>query len=520
MIGNAAPYDLCIVGAGIAGALLAAEASRAGRSVVMIEAGRRFDFARRLDQLRHRQTLGGPLWPWEDPRRDGYVDSSASSIGVHYPLEDYRVKGVGGSTLHWDAHVSRLMPSDFRTASTYGHGVNWPLTYAQLEPYYSQAEWTIGVSGTPGGLQPPRMRDYPMPGFPYSVDERSWLPVTERLGISVYPSAYAINSQPYDGRSGCLAFASCSVCPSGARYSADFHVTAAERTGHCDLLTETVARRIDLSGSGDVRAIHASTLDGKDMEVHARVYVIAAHAIESARLLLLSKCGNHSDQVGRNFMEHVGIEVDGRLADRRFFPNRIGFDRLESLSYYDGKERRRRGALKLEFQFEHDPLQDLSADLWGSALARHDKEQFGHWLSLEVETEMQPKPESRITLDPHEKDLFGDAVPHMHLAFDDIDRQTQRRAMEIASELLEASGARDIAPAALSSSSFDGHHMGTCRMSDDPQAGVVDRNCRVHGTSNLYVVGSSVFPTSGALQPTLTIAALSLRLAEHLLQPS
>jgi choline dehydrogenase-like flavoprotein len=108
-------------------------------------------------------------------------------------------------------------------------------------------------------------------------------------------------------------------------------------------------------------------------------------------------------------------------------------------------------------------------------------------------------------------------VPHIHLAFGDIDRRTQRRAGEIIRQLLWEAGVRDATVDPLSSFSFASHHLGTCRMSDDPDTGVVDRNCRVHGIDNLFVVGGSVFPTAGALQPTLTIAALSLRLADHLL---
>ena len=512
-------YDICIVGSGIAGALIAAQATRQGRTVVLVEAGQRFPLAERLKLLRRYQNLGGLYFPWEYPGRDNYVDSSADSIGVGYQLERYRMKGVGGSTLHWGGRAQRLRPSDFRTASTYGVGIDWPLTYAELEPYYSAAEWQIGVTGSPHALQSPRSRDYPMPAFPFSIDEQIWPPVAERLGISLYSAPFAINSIPYNGRSSCMAYSACNMCPSGARYSADTHVSEAENTGRCELLTLTVARRIDVRPSGAVAAIHATTVDGKDLEIRAKNYVIAAHAVESARLLLLSNCGNHSDQVGRNFMEHPFIKAGGYLPSKRFYPSRVGFERLESMSYYDGAERHQRGAMKLEFEFAHDPLRDMESEhLWGERLDRHDKERFGHWLDINVETEMQPNSNSRISLDPEEKDLFGDPAPHVHMAFNDIDHRTQRRALEIATDLLQASGAQDIKPVGPRGLSFPAHNMGTCRMSDNPALGVVDRNCRVHGTSNLYVAGSSVYPTGGGCNPTLTIAALSLRLAEHLMQ--
>lgn len=511
-------YDLVIVGAGLAGGLLAAEATRRGRTVALIEAGGRFEFSNRLAQLKHHQVFGGLRWPYVNPERDGFTDSSLDSIGVRYLLESHRMKGVGGSTLHWEARINRLLPSDFRTASLYGMGMDWPISYDELEPYYSRADWELGVSGTHHPSLPPRSRDYPNPGFPMSVDDAMWLPVAERLGIAVYPISWAINSRPYAGRSQCVAYSACQICPSGARYSADVHVAEAERSGLCDLFINTVARRIEVDASGSVQAVHVSSLEKQEREIQGNRYVIAAHAIESARLLLLSKCANHSDQVGRNFMEHIYVDAGGHLPGRRFYPRRVGYEVLESLAYYHGSDRRERGAVKLEFTFDKDPLTEMeSRGIWGKTMAQFDREDFGHWVGIEAEVEQQPNPNSRITLDPKVKDLFGDPVPHIHLAFNDVDRRSQRRARDIMQQLLAEAGVRDIAQEPLSSSSFGAHHMGTCRMADEPDKGVVDRNCRVHGISNLFVAGSSVFPTGGALQPSLTVAALALRLADHLL---
>jgi choline dehydrogenase-like flavoprotein len=511
-------YDLVIVGAGLAGGLLAAEATRRGRTVALIEAGGRFDFSNRLAQLKHHQVFGGLRWPYVNPERDRFTDSSLDSIGVRYLLESHRMKGVGGSTLHWEGRINRLMPTDFRTASLFGMGMDWPISYDELEPYYSRADWELGVSGTHHPSLPPRSRDYPNPGFPMSVDDAMWLPVAERLGISVYPISWAINSRPYAGRSQCVAYADCQICPSGARYSADAHVAEAERSGLCDVFINTVARRIEVNASGSVQSVHVSSLEKQEREIQGDRYVIAAHAVESARLLLLSKCGNHSDQVGRNFMEHIYVDAGGQLPGKRFYPRRVGYQVLESLSYYHGNDRRERGAVKLEFTFDKDPLGEMeSRRIWGKAMAQLDREDFGHWVGIEAEVEQQPNPDSRVTLDPTARDLFGDPVPHIHLAFNDVDRRTQRRAHDIMQQLLAEAGARDIAHSPLSSSSFGAHHMGTCRMADEPDKGVVDRDCRVHGVSNLFVAGSSVFPTGGALQPSLTVAALTLRLADHLL---
>jgi glucose dehydrogenase len=340
------------------------------------------------------------------------------------------------------------------------------------------------------------------------------LPVVERLGVDVYSCSRAINVKPYDGRSQCMAYAACAVCPSGARYSADFHIKAAEASGLCRVLAETVARRIDVSPGGEVTGIRATTLAGEDIRITAKDYVICAHAVESARLLLLSDCGNHSDQVGRNFMEHILIGAGGWNEHKRFYPGRIGFERLESVAFYDRPQRHGHGAIKLSFGFEGDPLSAIEdRNVWGRDLARIDAERFGHWIEIEAQTEQQPNSDSRIFLDPHLKDCFGDPAPHVRLAFTDVDRRTQAQSRQIVERLLKESGLQRIDSSWLA---FASHHMGTCRMADDPDKGVVDRNCKVHGISNLHVVGASVFPTSGALQPTLTVAALSLRFAQHL----
>ncbi|HVO46560.1 MAG TPA: GMC family oxidoreductase [Steroidobacteraceae bacterium] len=511
-------YDVCIIGAGVAGALVAAEAVRRGRTVVMIEAGRRFDIRDRYAQLRHFQNLGGDPWPWYHEGRDGFVDSSYESIGFQYHLEHNRMKGVGGTTLHWEGRARRLMPSDFRTRSTYGLGMDWPFGYEELEPFYSQAEWELGVAGEPGDLDPPRSRPFPMPGFPISVDEAHWAPVAERLGVPLCISAFAINSQPYAGRGECAAIGACQICPSGARYSADHHVAKAEASGLCTLLSETVARRIKVDRSGRVRHVQATTMGGADLEIRAETFVLSAHSIESARLLLLSGLGNQSGQVGRNLSDHVYAGTGGYARDRRFYPYRVGYEKLESLFWYDGEERRERGAIKLEFTFEIDPLQELKdGRLWGTAMALHDRESFGHWLGVAAETEWQPNPDSRVTLHGTRKDMFGDPVPHVRLAFSQTDLRTQARARQIGTWLLNEFGAQDVHPL---TNWFGSHQMGTCRMADDPARGVVDRDCRVHGIENLHLAGASVFPTSGAVQPTLTIAALSLRLALHLFGPA
>jgi choline dehydrogenase-like flavoprotein len=507
-------YDLCVVGAGVAGALVAAVAARRGQRVVIVEAGPRFDLADRKEQIMRHQVLGGPIWRWHRADRDAFVDASMDDLGYEYDLNRSRVRAVGGSTLHWGGMINRLWESDFRTASTWGLGIDWPLSYADIEPWYCLAEIELGVAGTPNPGDPPRSQPYPMPGFPPRYGEAEWLKAADRLGIRLEFEAHARNSRVYAGRPPCMGFAVCSGCPIGARYSADFHVEEAEETGLATVLTETAARRIEVNGAGQATAIYATSLDGTELVIAARNYVIAAHAIETARLLLLSDVGGQSDQVGRNLMEHWYVSAQGVTEMRSAYPGQIGFATMGTSHWYDGPGREGRGAIKIELNTGGDPLrQGIREGLVGRELREYDCERFARVQRVDAETEHQPNPDSRVTLDPDVKDLFGDPVPRIRWALSETDRRTRELALEHIQRMLDARGCSEIEVTGRLERAH--HHMGTCRMSVDPGEGVVDTDCRVHGVGNLFISGTSVFPTGGARQPTLTAAALALRLADY-----
>jgi choline dehydrogenase-like flavoprotein len=216
-------------------------------------------------------------------------------------------------------------------------------------------------------------------------------------------------------------------------------------------------------------------------------------------------------------MEHWKITTNG-MSSERDFPDRIGFPTLTAYHRYEGSDRGERGAVRLLFPNPGDPLESMGRQpgRWGRAMATHECETFGHMRRIEASAEHLPHPESRVTLDPAVTDCFGDPAPRLRFVLDDNDRRTLDVARDAMRTMAEAARLTDVRVG----TGFGGgsHLMGTCRMSRREEDGVADPNARVHGTRNLYLAGSSLFPTGGSVNPTLTIAALSLRLADHLLE--
>lgn len=503
--------DLCVIGAGVAGAFVAEACAAQGVRTLLVESGPRLDRAQRPELQRRFLLLEEDPWP-NDPKRDAFTNASDFA----YDLNVRRVRAVGGTTLSWMGMAPRLRESDFRTRTLFGLGADWPIQYAYLEPWYVRAEHEMGVSGARGPDDPWRSAPYPMEPFPDSYGDSLWRRAAATLGVHVSPMPVAKNNAvAYDGRPPCTSFTTCPICPGGAQYSADWHAFKAERSGYCTILPNTIARRIELDAAGRVRVVHATTRDGAPVEIRARAVVVAANAVESARLLLLSKIG-HEALVGRHLMEHWKVMLNG-TSDERDFPERIGFPVLTAYHRYEGADRGERGAVRLLFpNHPSDPIDTMgrTAGHWGRALAKYDCEAFGHMRRIEASVEHLPNPESRVTLDPAVIDCFGDPAPRLRFVLGKHDRRTLVVAREAMQTMAEAAHLTDV----RNGTAFGGgaHLMGTCRMSAREEDGVADVNARVHGTKNLYLAGSSLFPTGGSVNPTLTIGALSLRLADHL----
>jgi choline dehydrogenase-like flavoprotein len=516
-----AEADICIVGAGPAGSLVADRLSGAGYRVVVLDAGPRFDPA---DRLERQERAIRPYYDrpdvWDgDPERDAY-----SATGEwFYPLNHARVKGIGGSTLHWQGMVMRLHEADFNSGSERGVGPDWPIDYADLRPYYADAEDELGVSGADVPFGPPREEPHPMGAFPPSYSDSLFAEACDELGIAMHPVPNARNSESYDGRSECVGYGTCQpVCPSGAKYDGTVHAEAAEAQG---------ARVIDRArvtelehGPNRIEAAVYVTPDGTEHRQEADAFVLAAGGVEIPRLLLLSESdhypdglANSSGLVGRYFMDHLFAGAGGRL-DEPTRQNHVGFLTSESHQFYDDADEEF-APFKLEF-FNYagpSPVEmALTGDDWGDEQLERLRESYGTHVALGGLVEQLPREDSYIGLDPDRTDDLGNPVPDVHWNVGDRALRTIERVNEIQHEILEALGADIRWTAGPESTGPAYHHMGTTRMSADPSEGVVDANLRTHDLDNCWIASSSVFPTGGAMNPTLTIAALALKAADSI----
>ena len=531
--------DVCVVGAGPAGALVAHRLASAGHDVVVLEAGPRFDFEDRPEQMEQAiRPAHDDLSVWE---MGGERDAFSNAGEQFYPLNITRVKGVGGSTLHWQGMVMRLHESDFG-GTLPNDDAAWPIDYETLRPYYAEAESAFGVAGASDNpFAPPRESPHPMPAFEPSYSDSLFAQACEELGITTHSVPNARNSEGYDDRSPCVGYGTCQpVCPSGAKYSADNHVAKAEQAG-ARVIDRAPVQHLETGGEngGRIDAAVYATPDGEEHRQEARHFVLAAGGIEIPRLLLLSRSSDHPDglanssgAVGRYFMEHLFAGAGGTL-DQRTRQNHVGFITSESHQFYDdpGQAVGRDGEtvvpaadgplspIKLEFLNYAGPSpveQALDAETWGDDLLEDLRAAYGTHIAMGGLVGQPPRAENRITLDTSTTDDHGNPVPEIHWSWGDRVKRTIERANRIQHAVLEELGVDIGWTAGPDSTGPAYHHMGTTRMGTDPAESVVDPDLRTHDLDNCWIASSSVFRTAGSVNPTLTIGALALRCANEL----
>jgi choline dehydrogenase-like flavoprotein len=523
--------DVIIVGSGISGALLAAKLSASGVKVAILEAGARVDRADARQRFWN-APIRVPECPYPpSPEANHPISNDPDhwyrQVGPNKFKSTY-LKVVGGTTWHWLGTCLRFVPNDFRLRTAHGRGIDWPISYDELEPFYGEAEHEVGVAGDSGEpLGSPRSAGYPMPAIPQTFLDKVYARALIGTDYELRATPQARNSVSGNGRPACCGNASCiPICPIGAKYDATVHLSLAERNGAV-LHAQTTATKVEVGTEGRVTAVRFKRWDGSEGVASGKVFVLAAHAIETPRLLLHSSSealpngvSNRSDQVGRNLMDHP-TQLSWALSPEPVWPYRGPLSTSSIENFRDHPRRGQLPAMRIEigndgWSWPKGAPVSTAADfarqgLRGQKLNDALRGQASRHVRLASQVEQLPDPDNRVTLDPSEADMYGVPLPRLAYRLDDYVRTGLKAASAAHAEIFERLGATGIehrdAPEGA------GHIMGTARMGNDPKSSVVDRELRSHDHANLFILGSAVFPTGATANPTLTIAALSLRSA-------
>ncbi len=596
---SAVMYDAVIVGGGIAGSLIADQLSRAGQRVLILEAGpaedltlagyenylsRFYQAAGKDNQAPYRHNPNAPMPRSTDAGRITPGETDASTYLVQagpYSTDTVYTRVLGGTTMHWEAKTPRMIPEDFEMASRFGHGLDWPISYRDLEPFYRQAEREIGVSADAGdqaylGITFPPGYEYPMRGLPLSYLDTmvaggvDGMPVDldgEHLSLKVRPFPQGRNGIPnpaYDGGRGYVPVGAVStsqvdqggrcqgnnncvpICPVQAKYHAGKTLAKALSSGKVDLLAQAVAYKVHIDAETG-RVTHLEYRAYRDPHsaeyttgtARGRIVVLCANAIENPRLMLASGLKSSSGLMGRNLMDHA------YLLNWALLPRVAGTMRGTNctggiVDLRGGSFRRQQAGFSIDIHNDGwgwatgAPYTDLlgivdDQNKFGPELRQALVSQVSRQLLLAFMTEVPPSPSNRVTVDPAYKDQLGNMRPVISFRVPDYTMRGVAYGRRLARRIFQRLGAEDCTaydPSDYGYVTYEGqgysirggnHLAGTHVMGTSKANSVVDATLRCWDHENLYLAGGGAMPTIGTANVTLTLAALCLKSATHMI---
>jgi choline dehydrogenase-like flavoprotein len=540
------PVDFVIVGAGGAGGVVAKEVSTAGFHVVVLEQGpylREGDFEH--DELKFKDFDAPPFIGREvltndhalQPNTLRKAENEKAVLGAFVTYG----RCVGGGTVHFTGNYWRFHEIDFAERSRWGPidgtGLaDWPITYADLEPYYTKAEWELGISGLAGAspFDPPRSKPYPLPPMPVKSSGVLLERGAHKLGWHPYPAPMAMLSKPYNGRSACRHCGFCEYfgCEWGAKSSTLATVIPiAEGTGRCEIRPNCYVRKISTDKNGKVDGVHYFDARKQEHLQKTKAVVVCANGAETPRLLLMSKSNlypqglaNSNGMVGKFFMVDLGSLSLGTFEHPLNDFKSVRVTRIIHDFYDSDPKRGFYGGGGIDARCGFYPIGFALAGLppdtprWGAGFKKALQENFNRTVTIFAHTTCLSLESNTITLDPEAKDAWG--LPALRVTYkshlDDFKTMSFFRDRSL--ELLDAAGALRKWALPIEDVTSVGHLMGTCRMGNDPKNSVVDKYHRAHDVPNLFIVDGSSFVTSGRNQPTCTIQALAYRAADNIMQ--
>ena len=473
---------------------------------------------------------------WEVRRQTDFnPDPNYRRLPEDYPVNDeaspiapLMYNAVGGSTIHWSAHFPRFHPSDFRVRMLDGVADDWPVTYQQLEPFFDLNDRMTGVSGLIGDTAYPARSPRQTPPVPLGVLGETMVRGFDRLGWHWWPSDSAVLTAPYDGRSPCNNCGPCDIgCTRRAKASTD--VTYWPKALAKDVVLKTRSRVGEITVGTDGLAEGAVYYDA-DGRVHlqkAKVVVLACNGVGTPRLLLNSTSGqfpqglaNSSGLVGKNLMFHPYAMVTGVFDENlEGYKGPIGCSVISQEFYETDPSRGFVRGYAFQVVRSSGPVHTALGGAgghvvpWGEEHQRVFAERFGRTITIAVIGEDLPEEHNRVTIDPALSDGDGIPAPRVTYEMGENSLKMMDHGIGRATEALRAAGASDVLVNPLLRSA-GWHLMGTARMGTDPRESVVDSRGWCHDVRNLFVIDGSIFVTAGAVNPTSTIQALALSIAD------
>ncbi len=453
------------------------------------------------------------------------------------PFMWIRGRQVGGRTFCWGRESYRYSDYEFKAASRDGFGEDWPISYADLQPYYDKVESYIGVSGSLEGLeQMPDGKFLP----PMNLSCGSLLAkkvIEQKFGWRVMPDRVANLTVSHRGRPACHY---CDQCQRGCHTASYFNspavtLPAAARTGRFTLVTDAVVSHVVTDQEGMARGVHyIERLSHHHRDVQAKVVILCAGALESTRILLNSASprfpkgvGNSEGVLGHYLMDHFTVEGAGgflpalRSSTREPVGRPCGF----LIPKYVNATGRRDTNFLRGYRFDGDGSQEVYSHAFGLAAAGRDwrakvREAIPYYFAIEAQGECLPRYENYVTLDPEKVDAWGIPVLHIEASYGENEYQMAKAMRQDLAEILDLMRVEKPQPPREELSVFGKniHECGTARMGNNPKTSVVDKFGRLHDARNVFVADGAVFVTQGCYEPTLTIMALAARTADYIVE--
>jgi choline dehydrogenase-like flavoprotein len=537
-------YDCIVIGSGPGGAPFAWRLASKGMRVLMLEAGDRYnpytDYALNENdweakgfphraRIKHAFGKGQRLDErYTHLRSWNKASGKFNASGERRYHEYHHVIGVGGTTLHFQGEAHRLHPNAFHMKSLYGVAEDWPMSYKDLERYYTEVERIVGVAGPE--VLPDRFRSapYPLPPHKLSFTSQVIEKGCKKMGLDLVPNSVAILSDAYRNTPSCNYCNGCVWgCPRKDKGSVDVtFIPLAEETARCEILPNAHATRIEVEkkdADRKAKGVFYYDKDGKEQFVEGDFIAVACGAVETPRLLLNSGI-NVNGIVGKNFMETLSYQVVAFHQQRLDSYRGIPIDSVVWNWNEPNPKRGFHGGFRL-FPTAASATGPLNYALrfhegWGEDYVKEVEKWFGHAVGMGGIGEFLPNDDTFITVSETAKDEYGLPVAIIQSFVGESELKILDSMAKTSKEILLASGAKDIVEEVSTYDFFSATHVfGTCRMGKEPERSVVGPDLRCHGLDNLLITDASVFPSSGGGEaPSLTIEALSLRAADLLLE--